>query len=51
MKYEVILVSHSVERVFVEASNEEEAIEKVMDVDDREILDGSIEVESVNPVQ
>jgi len=47
MKYIVYLSTWSRERVIVEAANENEAAEKAMDMDDRELTDGGVSIEEI----
>ena len=50
-RYNVVFESISIERVVVEAEDENDATEKALDIDDREIVDGSVEVVEVTEIE
>lgn len=50
-RYNVVFESISIERVVVEAEDENDATEKALDIDDREIVDGSVEVIEVTEIE
>lgn len=50
-RYNVVFESISIERVVVEAEDENDATEKALDIDDREIVDGSVEVVEVTELE